>query len=63
MNINLKFIIWHYLIPIFFLCISFFYCYCIFCLYSFEINNSILTIVGTFVFIEGKYIDRFISLL
>ncbi|MFV4926647.1 hypothetical protein Q5E79_020175 (plasmid) [Acinetobacter baumannii] len=60
MNINLKFIIWHYLIPIIFLSISF-YCYCIFWLYSDEINNSILTILGTIVFIEGKDLDRFIS--
>ncbi|EJP48450.1 hypothetical protein ACINNAV18_A0076 (plasmid) [Acinetobacter baumannii Naval-18] len=39
----------------------FFYCYCIFWLYSDEINNSILTILGTIVFIEGKDLDRFIS--
>ncbi|HFF4570486.1 TPA: hypothetical protein ACGC1F_001947 [Acinetobacter baumannii] len=63
MNINFKFVTWHYLIPIIFLSVSFFYCYCIFWLYSNEINNSILTILGTVSFLEGNDLNRFISFL
>ncbi|MGQ1269980.1 hypothetical protein ACT4XR_20425 (plasmid) [Acinetobacter baumannii] len=61
MNSNFKFVTWHYLIPIIFLSVSFFSCYCIFWLYSNEINNSILTILGTIFFIEGNDLNRFIS--
>lgn len=63
MNINFKFVTWHYLIPIIYLSVSFFSCYCIFWLYGNEINNSILTIIGTVFFLEGNDLNRSISYL